>query len=127
MGSKKLVWCCIIGIVLGFLAPFVLKTNQQTSLMIGMAGGLGLGYLLEMLDEKRGKAADQKVITEKAAQAGRMLEHARAELHGDAIPEEEQDAEEYLPEDLPDLTAEEQSAKLSEAEEMIRKARERIK
>jgi len=127
VGSKKLVWCCIIGIILGFLAPFVLKTNQQTSLMIGMAGGLGIGYILDMLDEKKAKAAGQKSIAEKAGRAGRMLEQARAEISGKAQPAPEADQWDELPEELPDLTAEEQSAKLSEAEEMIRKARERIK
>ena len=134
MGSKKLSWCCIIGIVLGFVAPRIWAFNQQTSLMIGLAGGLGLGYVLDILDEKKQKTEKQEVIDKKAAEALRLMEQARAELNGDTTEEDtdEPDPDEIgtpdeIPDEFPDLTAEEQAASLSEAEEMLRKARERLK
>ena len=62
MGSKKLVYCCILGIVLGFLAPFILKTDKHTTLMIGMVGGLAIGYLLDARDGKQAEQSEQKSL-----------------------------------------------------------------
>ena len=133
MGNKKLVICCIAGIVLGFLAPFVIPVLRSTSLSIGMVAGLGIGYLLDISDEKRSKSAGNAVISQKAGAANRLLEQARAEIQGkpydedeaEADPVEEPEAEEYS--DVNELSPEEESEKLNEAEELLRKARERMK
>ena len=61
MGNRKLVICCIAGIVLGFLAPCALPVLRSTSLSIGMVAGLGIGYLLDISDEKRSKSAGNAV------------------------------------------------------------------
>ena len=58
MGGKKLVWCCIAGIVLGLVVPLVLPVYGPTALSVGMVAGLGLGYLLDVLDEKKTKNTD---------------------------------------------------------------------
>ena len=133
MGNRKLVICCIAGIVLGFLAPFALPVLRSTSLSIGMVAGLGIGYLLDISDEKRSKSAGNAVISQKAGEANRLLEQARAEIQGkpydedeaEADPVEEPEAEEYS--DVNELSPEEESEKLNEAEELLRKARERMK
>ena len=133
MGNRKLVICCIAGIVLGFLAPFALPVLRSTSLSIGMVAGLGIGYLLDISDEKRSKSAGNAVISQKAGAANRLLEQARAEIQGkpydedeaEADPVEEPEAEEYS--DVNELSPEEESEKLNEAEELLRKARERMK
>ena len=132
MGSKKLVLCCILGIVAGYLAPLVFSVARSTSLSIGMVAGLGIGYLLDILDERKGKEADTAVISQKARKANQLMERARAELDGRELPAaDEPDAEdesaeenEYLKED-PD--PEEQAEKLNEAEDLLRKAREKIR
>ncbi len=133
MGNRKLVICCIAGIVLGFLAPFVLPVLRSTSLSIGMVAGLGIGYLLDISDEKRSKNAGNAAISQKAGAANRLLEQARAEVRGEpfeesepeADPVEEPEEEEYS--DVNELSPEEESEKLNEAEELLRKARERMK
>ena len=133
MGNRKLVICCIAGIVLGFLAPFALPVLRSTSLSIGMVAGLGIGYLLDISDEKRSKSAGNAAISQKAGAANRLLEQARAEIQGkpydedeaEADPVEEPEAEEYS--DVNELSPEEESEKLNEAEELLRKARERMK
>ena len=132
MGSKKLVLCCILGIVAGYLAPLVFSVARSTSLSIGMVAGLGIGYLLDILDERKGKEADTAMISQKARKANQLMERARAELDGRELPAaDEPDAEdesaeenEYLKED-PD--PEEQAEKLNEAEDLLRKAREKIR
>ena len=131
MGSKKLVLCCIVGIVLGYLAPFVLNVTRSTSLSIGMVAGLAIGYLLDIQDEKKEKQTDTAALSQKAKEANRLLEQARAEVSG-VVPDKETPAEvtDKVSEEVPadaELTDEEQAAKLNEAEELLRKARERIK
>ena len=133
MGNRKLVICCIAGIVLGFLAPFAFPVLRSTSLSIGMVAGLGIGYLLDISDEKRSKSAGNAAISQKAGEANRLLEQARAEIQGrpydedeaEADPVEEPEEEEYS--DVNELSPEEESEKLNEAEELLRKARERMK
>ena len=133
MGNRKLVICCIAGIVLGFLAPFALPVLRSTSLSIGMVAGLGIGYLLDISDEKRSKSAGNAAISQKAGEANRLLEQARAEIQGkpydedeaEADPVEEPQEEEYS--DVNELSPEEESEKLNEAEVLLRKARERMK
>ena len=93
MGNRKLVICCIAGIVLGFLAPFALPVLRSTSLSIGMVAGLGIGYLLDISDEKRSKSAGNAVISQKAGEANRLLEQARAEIQGRPYDEDEAEAE----------------------------------
>ena len=133
MGNKKLVICCIAGIVLGFLAPFALPVLRSTSLSIGMVAGLGIGYLLDISDKKRSKSAGNAAISQKAGAANRLLEQARAEVRGEPYTEDEAEAdpvEEFGEEDfseLNELSPEEESEKLNEAEELLRKARERMK
>ncbi len=127
MKSKKLVWCCILGIVLGFIAPFVFHFDQSTSLSVGLAAGLGIGYLLDILDEKKQKQTDVEALSGKAREANRLMERARAELDGESVPDSEDDDIETEDESEPELSDEEQTAKLNEAEELLRKARERIK
>ena len=133
MGNKKLVICCIAGIVLGFLAPFVIPVLRSTSLSIGMVAGLAIGYLLDISDEKRSKNAGNAALSQKAGAANRLLEQARAEVRGEpfeenepeADPVEEPEEEDYS--DVNELSPEEESEKLNEAEELLRKARERMK
>lgn len=131
MGSKKLVLCCIVGIVLGYSAPFVLNVTRSTSLSIGMVAGLAIGYLLDMQDEKKEKQTDTAALSQKAKEANRLLEQARAEVSG-VVPDKETPTEvtDKVSEEVStdaELTDEEQAAKLNEAEELLRKARERIK
>ena len=110
MGNRKLVICCIAGIVLGFLAPFAFPVLRSTS-----------------------KSAGNAAIRQKAGEANRLLEQARAEIQGrpydedeaEADPVEEPEEEEYS--DVNELSPEEESEKLNEAEELLRKARERMK
>ena len=144
MGSKKLVYCCILGIVLGFLAPLVLKTDKHTSLMVGMVGGLAIGYLLDTRDGKQTEQTNQKSLGEKADKANKLLERARrgveneylrmeydeeepAEVPEEEVPEEDTAADPLNPVTDYDAEAAEQAEKLSEAEELLRKARERMK
>ena len=127
MGSKKLVWCCIAGIVLGYLAPMVLKFPRSTSLSIGMVAGLALGYLLDILDEKKAKNVDSEAISAKAKEANLLMERARAEVEGKDTAEVAQKPKKEDAEKKVELSDEEQSAKLDAAEELLRKARERIK
>lgn len=127
MGSKKLVWCCIAGIVLGFLAPMVLKFPRSTSLSIGMVAGLALGYLLDILDEKRAKNVDTEALSAKAEEANLLMERAWAEVKGKGAAETDQEPEKNDSDTDVELSDEEQAAKLDAAEELLRKARERIK
>ncbi|MBQ6519370.1 MAG: hypothetical protein IJI14_11665 [Anaerolineaceae bacterium] len=130
MGSKKLVFCCILGIVLGFAAPFFLPVLRSTSLSVGMVAGLGIGYLLDMMDEKKTKDAGTAVISQKADAANKLLEQARAEigerpsLYDDHMAED--DKEEIDRSERSELSAEEQAEKINEAEALLRKARENI-
>ena len=127
MRSKKLVLCCILGIVLGFIAPVVFHFDQSTSLSVGLAAGLGIGYLLDILDEKKQKQTDVEALSGKAREANRLMEQARAELDGESVPDPEDDDIETDDDSETELSDEEQTAKLNEAEELLRKARERIK
>ena len=135
MGSKKLIYCCILGILLGFLAPFVLKTDGYISLMIGMAGGLGIGYLLDIRDSKKSEQPDRKSLGEKADKANRLMERARRGVENEYLRMDYGDDEESEAEDPdpladisdPDAEAAEQAEKLSKAEELLRSAREKMK
>ena len=144
MGSKKLVYCCIVGILLGFLAPLVLKTDRHTSLMVGMVAGLGIGYLLDVRDSKQADRTEQKSLGEKADRANKLLERARRGVENEYLrmdhDEEDLTAGEPEDEDIPEEdpeTAEpaagydgdetEEAQKLSEAEALLRAARERMK
>ena len=127
MGGKKLVWCCIAGIVLGLVVPLVFPVYGPTALSVGMVAGLGLGYLLDVLDEKKTKNTDTAILTEKAREANRLMERARAEVEEKPAADIDEDMPGDLEEPDHELTDEEQAEKLSEAEEMLRKARERIK
>ena len=116
---------------MGYLAPFVLNVTRSTSLSIGMVAGLAIGYLLDIQDEKKEKQTDTAALSQKAKEANRLLEQARAEVSG-VVPDKETPAEvtDKVSEEVPadaELTDEEQAAKLNEAEELLRKARERIK
>ena len=142
MGSKKLIYCCILGIVLGFLAPFALKTDRYTSLMIGMVSGLAIGYLLDVRDGKQADQSSQKSLGEKADKANKLLERARRGVDNEYLRmdyDEEETAEEpeeetgeaaadpLTPVTDVDPEAEERAEKLNEAEELLRAARERMK
>ena len=135
MGSKKLVYCCIVGILLGFLAPLVLKTDRHTSLMVGMVAGLGIGYLLDVRDSKQADRTEQKSLGEKADRANKLLERARRGVENEYLrmdyDDEEESAEEQPDEEVPvtdtDVDPDEQAEKLNEAEELLRAARERMK
>lgn len=143
MGSKKLIYCCIFGIVLGFLAPLLLKTDRYTSLMVGMVAGLGIGYLLDTRDGKQTDQSRQISLGKKADKANKLLERARrgveneylrmdhdeeepAEEPEEEIPDED-DADPLTSVDETDAEEDEQAEKLSEAEELLRAARERMK
>ena len=135
MGSKKLVYCCIVGILLGFLAPLVLKTDKHTSLMVGMVAGLGIGYLLDVRDSKQADRTEQKSLGEKADRANKLLERARRGVENEYLrmdyDDEEEPAEEQPDEEVPvtdtEDDADEQAEKLNEAEKLLRAARERMK
>ena len=135
MGSKKLVYCCIVGILLGFLAPLVLKTDRHTSLMVGMVAGLGIGYLLDVRDSKQADRTEQKSLGEKADRANKLLERARRGVENEYLrmdyDDEEEPAEEQPDEEVPVTDtgddADEQAEKLNEAEKLLRAARERMK
>ena len=135
MGSKKLVYCCIVGILVGFLAPLVLKTDRHTSLMVGMVAGLGIGYLLDVRDSKQADRTEQKALGEKADRANKLLERARRGVENEYLrmdyDDEEESAEEQPEEEVPvtdtEDDADEQAEKLNEAEELLRAARERMK
>ena len=77
MGNKKLVYCCIIGIVLGYVVPLILKTDPHSSLMIGMVGGLAVGYLLDSRDGRNSGEENRQMLNEKAEKANRLMERAR--------------------------------------------------
>ena len=143
MGSKKLIYCCILGIVLGFLAPFVLKTDRYTSLMVGMVAGLGIGYLLDVRTGREADRNSQHSLGEKADKANKLLERARRGVENEYLrmdydedePADEPEADVSDEDTADSLTsageidpeAEEQAEKLSEAEELLRTARERMK
>ena len=143
MGSKKLIYCCILGIVLGFLSPFVLKTDRYTSLMIGMVGGLAIGYLLDTRDGKQADQTVQRSLGEKADRANKLLERARRGVENEYLrmdydenesseePEEEfpdeDDADRLTPAADTDGDADDRAEKLNEAQELLRAARERMK
>ncbi len=140
MGSKKLIYCCILGIILGFLAPFILKTDRYTSLMIGMCAGLGVGYLLDIRSGKQADQNQQVSLGEKADKANKLLERARRGVENEYLrmdygedegteaeaPEEDEEEDDPLT-PVADPEADEQAEKLSEAEELLRAARERMK
>jgi len=142
MGSKKLVWCCIAGILLGFLVPVFFPWDRYVTLMLGMIGGLGVGYLLDKRDEDLGQEANTRIANRKAREANRLMERARRGLEDETLrmdeegpePVEEDEPEEEVYEagdDLepvtdPDEEAEEQARKLNEAEDLLRAARERL-
>ncbi len=143
MGNQKLVWCCIIGILLGFIVPMVFKLELSTCLMVGMVGGLGVGYLLDSRDRKQAGEDGQLLLNEKAKKANQLMARARRGVeneylrmdYDDEEPTAEEAEDEAPSEEDPDtLTpvtdygaeAEEEAQKLSKAEELLRAARERI-
>ena len=140
MGSNKLVFCCIVGILAGFLVPVIFPWDRYVTLMIGLISGLAVGYLLDKRDENQGNEEAARSANKKAAQASRLLERARAGLDDPTLrgtdeedfedEEEEEDlAGEDPMEEIHDYEAEarEREQKLNDAEEMIRQARERMK
>ena len=133
MGSKKLVYCCILGILLGFLAPLVLKTDRHTSLMAGMVAGLAIDYLLDVRDSKQADVNEQKSLGEKADRANKLLERARRGVENEYLRMDYDDEgsaeepEEEIPVTDTEDDADEQAEKLNEAEELLRAARERMK
>ena len=142
MGSKKLVYCCIAGILLGFLIPLIFHTELYSTLMFGMVCGLGAGYILDKRDEEQGKKESRAFANRKAAEANRLMERARKGLENEYLrmdhdeddlsvsDEEEEAIEEYESGEEEagyDADEEEQAQKLNEAEELLRAARERIR
>ncbi len=143
MGSKKLIWCCIIGIVLGFIVPLIFKLELYTWLMVGMAGGLGVGYLLDSRDQKQAGEEGQLLLSEKAKKANQLMARARRGVENEYLRmDHDDDDESVFEEDNPaaaeeidpvtpvidyDEKAEEEARKLSEAEELLRSAREKLK
>ncbi len=142
MGSKKLIWCCIIGIGLGFIVPLVFKLELYTFLMAGMVGGLAVGYLLDSLDRKKAGEDGQILLSEKAKRANQLMARARRGVEDESLrmdhddedlsadeTEDEDISEEDIPVPVIDYAAEEaeQAQKLSEAEELLRAAREKMK
>ena len=141
MGNTKLIICCIAGILLGYLAPIVLKTDQYVSLMVGLIAGLGVGVLLDEIDKRKTSGEEQDVINEKASEAVRLMEEARAQLEdGITIGGSESSATETESDDAyeeevsgsdeetdPSALDEEEARKLSEARDLIAAARERMK
>ena len=132
MENKKLIFCCIAGIVLGYLAPKIIKTDQYVSLMVGLIAGLGVGFLLDEIDRKKASGKEQAVINEKASEAVRLMREARSRVEsGETTNEDEIGSyEDEAPvssgeEELPD--AEEEAKKLAEAQDLIAAARERMK
>lgn len=144
MGINKLAVSCIIGILLGFLVPFVLPLERGTTLMIGMVAGLGVGYLLDKRDEQNGQADSLRISNRKAQEANRLMERARAGLEDESLRmdddtdfsdlDSDDDENEFVPElnedpgsgsDF-DADAAEEAQKLSQAEELLRKAREQM-
>ena len=140
MGSKKLVWCCIVGIVLGFLVPVIFPWDRYVSLMVGMIGGLGVGYLLDKRDEQQDQETGTRIASKKAAEANRLMERARKGLdneylrmdHDEPVSDEPEEDEGYGSDELQEVTdadeeIEEEARKLNDAEELLRQARERMK
>lgn len=150
MGSKKLVYCCIIGILLGFILPFFLKTDGYSTLMIGMVAGLAVGYLLDARDKQKSGEEGQRLINDKAEKANQLMERARRGVENEYLrmdyeeeeEEEETPVEEETEESAPieteetdpvapvidyEAEADEQEQKLNKAEELLRAARERMK
>ena len=105
--------------------------------------GLGIGYLLDTRDGKQTDQSQQASLGEKADKANKLLERARRGVENEYLrmdyDEEEtaEEPEEEIPEEedadpLTDVAeinaeAEERAEKLSEAEELLRAARERMK
>ena len=147
MGSKKLVYCCIIGILLGFILPFFLKTDGYSTLMIGMVAGLAVGYLLDARDKQKSGEQGQRLINDKAEKANQLMERARRGVENEYLRMDYEEEEETPSEEEAEETAsveaeetdpvapvidyeaeaEEQEQKLNEAEELLRAARERMK
>ena len=145
MGSKKLIWCCIIGIGLGFIVPLVFKLELYTFLMAGMVGGLAIGYLLDSLDRKKAGEDGQVLLNEKAKKANQLMARARRGVENEYLrmdhdededasydePEEEEPSEADKPDRMEraaeyDEETEEEARKLNEAEELLRAAREKM-
>ena len=107
MGSKKLVWRCIAGILLGFLVPVFFPWDRYVTLMLGMIGGLGVGYLLDKRDEDLGQEANTRIANRKAREANRLMERARRGLEDETLrmdeegPEPVEEDEPEEPDDLP--------------------------
>ena len=115
MGSKKLVWCCIAGILLGFLVPVFFPWDRYVTLMLGMIGGIGVGYLME----RARRGLEDETL--------RMDEEGPEPVEEDEPEEEVYEAGDDLePVTDPDEEAEEQARKLNEAEDLLRAARERL-
>ena len=45
---NPLAFCCMIGILIGFVLPYFIKSlTRQWALVIGMSAGLLVGYLID--------------------------------------------------------------------------------
>ncbi len=53
MSNKKLILCCVVGIIGGFAAPYLFGANKNTALTIGLAAGLFVGFIWEWIDMRR--------------------------------------------------------------------------
>ena len=62
MKINKLAFCCMIGILLGFILPIFLKTDRYTTLMIGMVGGLIVGWLVDRIDTNKSSSQTQAQV-----------------------------------------------------------------
>ena len=145
MGSKKLIWCCIIGIALGFIVPLVFRLELYTFLMVGMVGGLAIGYLLDTMDSRQKGQEGQLLLNEKAQKANQLMARARRGVENEYLrmdhdeedlshdePEDEEFTETDEADRLTQVTEmddeeQEQAEKLSAAEELLRSAREKMK
>ncbi len=53
MDNKKLILCCVIGIIGGFLAPYLFDVNKNSCLTVGLVGGLVIGFVWEWIEMRR--------------------------------------------------------------------------
>lgn len=51
--KNPLILCCIIGILVGYAASFVVDIDQNRLLTIGLIGGLVVGYILDAQAKKK--------------------------------------------------------------------------
>lgn len=97
--TSPLIICCIVGIVLGYAASFVVTSIDKNRLLtIGLIGGLVVGYLLENKqktanggekmspsDMLNGKSSEQ--VKASIQEADDAIARARASISGETTPE----------------------------------------